>query len=173
MVTPTRSQIQERATEIFMQEQYRSGMGSVSTPEVHELKEEGTWQTAKEELMRSNGGSIQNGNGNYLDALVNSIASFGYVAIPKKELSALKKCCRVRTVQVVKAVEPVPVKVVKPKPVIVVPKKIIKKVERAVIKPKIEPIKVVVERVKKDLIKRPSPTRSNVVYFSDADWGIK
>jgi len=50
MATPTREQIREKATEIFMQEQHRHGIGT-NLPELCELREEGYLETAKTELM--------------------------------------------------------------------------------------------------------------------------
>lgn len=51
MTTPTTEQIREKALELYMQEQETKGFSDVSTPEDHELKEEGTWLEAKKELM--------------------------------------------------------------------------------------------------------------------------
>ena len=155
MVTPTRPEILEKAQQMYMEQEYTSGMDLDTLPTPAELQEEGFLVAAQTALMQT-GKSYVEENGEYLDVLQKTIKSFGYVCLPKKEIVDLKKCCRIRMKPVVEA--PVPIKVVVKKPV--TKKAIVKKIKRAVVRPK--------KRVKKLRVERPG-----VIFISDEVWGIK
>ena len=156
MATPTRDEILEKAQQMYMEQEYTSGMDLDTLPTPTELQEEGLLAAAQTELMQT-GKSYVEENGEYLDVLQKTIKSFGYVCLPKKEMLELKKCCRIRTKPVVEA--PIPKKIVVKKPVIM-KKAIVKKVKKAVVRPK-------------KMIKRLRVERPGVIFISDEAWGIK
>jgi predicted nucleic acid-binding Zn-ribbon protein len=52
--TPTKTEIEKHAIEIWFNEQFKNGVMNPNTPEIEELKECGAWSQAVSELMRNN-----------------------------------------------------------------------------------------------------------------------
>ena len=74
MVTPTRKKIIEEATRLYMEDNWNI---SGNTPEVDELIEEGTYEEARNNLMRSEGNEA-------LDYLKDMANDAGYKLVKKQ-----------------------------------------------------------------------------------------
>jgi hypothetical protein len=80
---PSKAEIQQRAKELYMEEQAKSGLPSI-TPETSELRENGLLLKAQHELMRGEDSKVESQVLEYVDQLKQELEPMGFSIVPIK-----------------------------------------------------------------------------------------